>query len=341
MLSVYADQHREAPFPKKAYRAELQKTVENAGLGLQVSEFLNEAEIIHSLYYRYRNAHHCAEWFSPFSMLHRRVSQVARWIVELHQATKKRAPRLVTAIKISIQKIQTRYLQPAFWSFYSVLALGQYITVGFALFGAVARIASLLAQVHPIPRTVGKVLDTAVKKGAEIMSDDIGEVLVRVGSEKPKGEKMEDKKTKKYEKKTDIDDIFSTKKKSKDKDIDDIFSTKKKAKDKDIDDIFSTKKSKKPKESMDIDDIFSSKKKTKKSIEKPQAEESVTDDDEPAPKKKVKVDNFFEDTKPKKKKPASLDESLEPPKKKKKKLDVADGKKKKKSKKNAIDDIFG
>lgn len=322
MLSVYADQHREAPFPKKAYRAELQKTVENVGLGLQVSELLNEAEIIHSLYYRYRNAHHCAVWFGPFSMLHRRVTQVASWVVELHKATKKRVPRLVTAIKISIQKIQTKYLQPAFWSFYSVLALGQYVTVGFALLGTVARIACLLAQVHPIPRTVGKVLDTAVKKGAEIMSDDIGEVLVRVTSDKSSVSKMD--KTKKALK---VAKSAKVEKKSLDK--------------------------------MDIDDIFSTKKKSKKkSIEKPKAveEEAIegvfTDDDidetpeltEPVPKiKKTKVDNFFEDSKPmKKKKPAALDDSLEPPKKKKKKLDASDGtKKKKKSKKNAIDDIFG
>ncbi|KAG5356886.1 Ribonuclease MRP protein subunit RMP1 [Yarrowia sp. C11] len=323
MLSVYADQHREAPFPKKAYRAEIQKTVAEAGLGLQVSEFLSEAEIIHSLYYRYRNAHHCADWFGPFSMLHRRVSQVAKWIVDLHAATKKRAPRLVTAIKISIQKIQTRYLQPAFWSFYSVLALGQYVTVGFALLGAVARIGSLLAQVHPIPRTVGKVLDAAVKKGAEIMSDDIGEVLVRVSSDKP---------------------VKSDKPKKVLKDS----STK------------TAKVDKKSLMKMDIDDIFSSKKKSKKkSIEKQkpmlvteQVEDDFLLDDDieetpevraPAPNvKKVKVDNFFEDTKPKKKKPASLDDSLEPPKKKKKKLDSSDGiKKKKKSKKNAIDDIFG
>lgn len=322
MLSVYADQHREAPFPKKAFRAELQKTVENAGLGLQVSELLNEAEIIHSLYYRYRNAHHCAEWFGPFSMLHRRVAQVASWIVELHKATKKRVPRLVTAIKISIQKIQTKYLQPAVWSFYTVLALGQYVTVGFALLGTVARIASLLAQVHPIPRTVGKVLDSAVKKGAEIMSDDIGEVLVRVNSDKSSVSKMD--KTKKVAKSTKP---LKVEKKSLDK--------------------------------MDIDDIFSTKKKSKKkSIEKPkvvvddEADEVPTDDDiedtpelpEPVPKMKTKVDNFFEDSKPKtkKKKPAALDDSLEPPKKKKKKLDASDGiKKKKKSKKNAIDDIFG
>ncbi|QNP98791.1 hypothetical protein B0I72DRAFT_137106 [Yarrowia lipolytica] len=325
MLSVYADQHREAPFPKKAYKAELQKTTENAGLGLQVSEFLSEAEIIHSLYYRYRNAHHCAEWFRPFSMLHRRVSQVANWIVDLHKATKKRVPRLITAIKISIQKIQTRYLQPAFWSFYSVLALGQYVTVGFALLGTVARIASLLAQVHPIPRTVGKVLDAAVKKGAEVMSDDIGEVLVRVTSEKP----AKSDKIKKMTKST----VTKT-----------------------------TTGGKKLLKNMDIDDIFSTKKKTKKNIEKSRVveenvEESIiTNDDiednsmltEPAPKAKkvkvAKVENFFEESKDKKKKnPAFLDDSLEPPKKKKKILDSTDGmkKKKKKSKKNAIDDIFG
>lgn len=302
MLSVYSENHKEALFPRKAYRAELQKTVENEGLALQVSDLLNEAEIIHALYYRYRNAHHCAQWFSPFSMLHRRVSQVANWVVELHQAPKKRVPRLVTAIKIGIQKIQTTYLQPAFWSFYTVLALGQYVTVGFALLGCVSRVAFVLSQVHPIPRTVGKVLDEAVQKGATVMADDIGEVLVRVADKSKQGKH---EKTEKSEKKV------KTEKKTLDKmDIDDIFGTKK-------------KKTKEKKLKTFVKEVV----------------KDDTSDTESAKLKKTKVDNFFADMP--KKKPASED-TLEQPKKKKKKLDSSDPtKKKKKSKKNAIDDIFG
>lgn len=327
MLAVYTDLHKEAVFPKKVFRAELQTSLENSGIGLQASLFLTEAEIIHALYYRFKNAHHCAVWWPSFSMLHRRVSQIGTWIVELQKSSKKRAPRLAGAIKQSIQKVQTRYLEPAFWSFYTILAQAQYVPAGFTLLGCLARISHLFAQVHPIPKTVGKCMDSAAESGTDRMADDVGEVIVRVTSG------SSSKKTAKEQQSAKS----STSKGGK--------LAKKSTGTMDV-------------ESMDIDDIFSSKKKKKKTAKTLPIPDSVAVDntdqddfDQPAPKsllpssiklKKTKVDNFFDsaDAPRKLKKPAAHDESLEPPKKKKKKVDDGEGKKKKK-KKNAIDDIFG
>ncbi|KAG7660684.1 RMP1 [[Candida] subhashii] len=174
----------------------------------------------------------------------------------------------------------------AYWAYNSILCLGQFINLGFALIGGLARIYSLLVDipgVKPIGgmnNSIEEVMKEGGKGEEEEGDDDIGEevkyepeveqaIPEKRRSEDGDGESIDDifgrpkkKKSKKSKEnsKTEtgsIDDIFSSSQKSTPQPIDDASSS--------IDSIFGDTskkqkkktKTKKKKKSSAIDDIFS------------------------------------------------------------------------------------
>lgn len=294
-------------------------------LEIKYKELVNEYEILHLLYHRNRNQHGSAEWWGVFNILHRQLRQLIKLLVDIqHLKTKKtvdnRKERIYSIIRYLInKKIFTR----GYYQFNGIIALGQYITLGLALVGNLAKIHQLLLEFEGVHSK----LQTGAKKAIELQKKTVAGTLQQ---ENDLGEELgeviqEDKKRKQGN--TEVFDVFSSlpkSKKQKKKNLStekaDVFGSEARK------DSFS-EKTKKEKKSMD--DIFGDKSKKKK--------------------QKKAIDDIFGDSSEKQKESKSMDDIFggKPKKKKAKPNSIGDifgdakPKKKKKTKKNDIDDIFG
>lgn len=168
---------------------------------------VNEYQIVHLIYYRSRNQHRISTWWKYFSILHRKL----RWVVD--------NPEDGTTIRY----LRKRLLPKCYWEFNLMIALGQFINLGIALVGVVAKVDALLAELEPqakFPKTTRKHIptvsrvDTVSGAGSADSTVDMSAIAAitdTFATTKAKSSKK-DKKDKKKKKKAKlaIDDIFGS-----------------------------------------------------------------------------------------------------------------------------------
>lgn len=234
----------------------------------KLAKLENEFQVLHLIFVHNHNQHRVAVWWRYLNMVHRKVRSV---LIKIH--TIESTKLLKQREKIRNQTVEmVRYLvrkglfQKAMYEFHSIIALGQFINLGFTLVGSISAIFDVLMQIDGLHEKSGFSAHQKQQKSMrkEDSIDDIGEeidlgVEVPMKAQIPKlvhettGNPAENEKTEKEEPQKIKKPLFS----SGLDDMDSIFSEQprkkhKKSKDKEK----KEKKDKKKKKKSAMDDIF-------------------------------------------------------------------------------------
>ncbi|KAF3988726.1 hypothetical protein FT663_03209 [Candidozyma haemuli var. vulneris] len=198
----------------------------------KLEKLQTEYAILHLVYHRNHNQHRVAVWWRHLSMLHRGVRKVLRGIYEIEEAKKiKRREQLQKQVVATANHLVLRVMNRAYYHFNSVIALGQFVNLGFVLVASVSALRSLLLEIEGVG---DRNVEVETKKTE--LDDDIGEEvayesvstpsvdikpepMVAMSFEEPKKEPKKktekrkskgdgEKKKKKKKSKSAIDDIF-------------------------------------------------------------------------------------------------------------------------------------
>jgi ribonuclease MRP protein subunit RMP1 len=179
-----------------------------------------EYAILHLVWHRNKNQHRALHWWRYFNMLQRHV----RAILNAHFL---RMPAQVATRIAHLRR--KKIMDKAYWEFNGIIALGQFVTLGLTLVGALAKIWSILC-----PADVERAPLAGHQAGAtSIADDDMGEEVLPDAfpeSQRPPPtpkQPSSPKPTVPSKRLLDIDDILGRKRKKKSKkkrsEIDDIF----------------------------------------------------------------------------------------------------------------------
>lgn len=134
-------------------------------------QLLTEFQILHLIYYRSINQHRVAVWWKYLEMLHRHLRKV---VVD-------------PTNQYEIRYIKQRLLRKCYYEFNGIIALGQFINLGFTLVGLISRVGDLLDKMEDLsglrPTKKAKLAPPAVEASSEpveapepvydVMKDDI------------------------------------------------------------------------------------------------------------------------------------------------------------------------
>lgn len=159
-------------------------------------------------------------------MIHRGVRKVLRGIYEAEETKKiKRREEIHKEVVLTANHLVLRVMKRAYYHFNSVIALGQFVNLGFVLVASLSTLRLLLMEIQGVGgrqvrrEEVAQVEDDV---GEEVVFELVSkappepfmsmDVMEEVSMEqKPKRQKSErkgEKKTKKKKKRSAIDDIF-------------------------------------------------------------------------------------------------------------------------------------
>lgn len=194
----------------------------------------NEFDLLYLNYHRNKNQHGSATWFKYLNLMVRHLRKLLSSKCETFQ-------------RKSLMYLKGSVIPKLYYAFNTVIAQGQYITLGFALVGSLAKVYSLVSSVdltQGISILNRMLSDVSVKERKELLLDlevgqtigvpldaqDLGEEISMeqlssinkpklkrgsdvmdniFGSDKKKSKKeKKDKKDKKKKKKSLIDEIF-------------------------------------------------------------------------------------------------------------------------------------
>lgn len=186
----------------------------------------NEFSILHLIYHRNRNQHRALVWWRYFNMIHRYI----RKILDLHGKNRNAMAKVIHELQ------RKKIMDKAYWEFNSIIALGQFVTLGLTLVGLLAKIWSILEPERVVPEqgAIGVGVSTTAVITATDGDVDFGEEIV---DDVP----LEDA-------------VATSNKRTISSGIDDIFGPSSKKKKTDTDK--SKKKKKKKTKKNDMDDIF-------------------------------------------------------------------------------------
>ncbi|PVH13518.1 uncharacterized protein CXQ87_001623 [Candidozyma duobushaemuli] len=192
----------------------------------KLEKLQTEYAILHLVYHRNYNQHRVAIWWRHLNMIHRGVRKVLRGIYEAEETKKiKRREEIQKEVVSTANHLVLRVMKRAYYHFNSVIALGQFVNLGFVLVASLSALRSLLMEipgvggrqvqrevVTQLEDDVGEevVFESVSKAPPEpLMSMDVmAEASVEQKPKKQKSEKKGEKKTKKKKKRSAIDDIF-------------------------------------------------------------------------------------------------------------------------------------
>ncbi|ANZ75156.1 BA75_02794T0 [Komagataella pastoris] len=122
-----------------------------------------EFEVLYLLYHRNSNQHKTAAWWSNFNLLLRKLRCILTLSLDVQDLSKKTKlankeelirEKLYTIVQIS-QYLASKTIASSYRQFYSVIALGQFITLGFTLIGLLARVYCVLLSIRGVEGNVG------------------------------------------------------------------------------------------------------------------------------------------------------------------------------------------
>lgn len=207
----------------------------------QVQDLTNEYEILHLIYFRSKNQHRLLIWWKFANILHRKLRFLLKLFIDIER-TKNKDVREYKRIQIvdTAKYLLFKILKKAFYEFNSIIALGQFIKLGFVLVGLTSKIYAILLKIKGVDN-VSKRLESSVSVGADFGSEEIGEIVnAEIGEVINEVTAKEGETTANNEGVKSINKLPDTVKTS----IDDIFNDKPK------------KRKKEKKKKSAIDDIF-------------------------------------------------------------------------------------
>lgn len=182
----------------------------------QINILTNEYEILHLIYHRSKNQHRQQVWFKHLSILNRKLRSILKLLYDTQiKKTLHKSNQILEVIKYLVAK---KVFKRCFYEFHGIVALGQYINLGFALLGSISKIYCLLIDFEGV-RDYMNVQQIQVMK-EELQDEDEGEVvefetiemekmpIVEDIPTKGKKRSKDSAKKKKKKKKSAMDDIF-------------------------------------------------------------------------------------------------------------------------------------
>ncbi|KAI5949146.1 RMP1 [Candida theae] len=125
------------------------------------ADLSNEYYILNLLHHRSKNQHRQQHWFKYLNITYRNLRKVLKLQIDIDRLATTLSSGSVnvkTESKINYKRSQISRLsnkiiqvsRDAYWAYNSILVLGQYITLGFALIGNLAKIVSLLGKIQGV-----------------------------------------------------------------------------------------------------------------------------------------------------------------------------------------------
>ncbi|CAM9017529.1 unnamed protein product [Wickerhamomyces anomalus] len=191
----------------------------------------HEFGIIKLIHHRNKNQHRVATWWKHLNNLKRYLTKV---ISLIHTYNHKKDDKVRQKLQNVSRHLYFNICKSAFRAFNGVIALGQFITLGLTLVGALGKIYHHVGTVDGLHKTgtlPGKVDDTVDYNEGDIgeeIGEEVGEVVViKTQERKRKSVEPVDTSIKKKKKAvksiSDNESVLKKKKKKKKNAIDDIF----------------------------------------------------------------------------------------------------------------------
>lgn len=154
-----------------------------------LNKLQNEYGILHLIYVRSHNQHRVATWWKYLEMIHLNIRKILRKAYNMESAKKIRVKEKLRleALAIARYMLRKKLFTKAFFEFNGIIALGQFITLGFGLLGVTSSIFSLLSEIDGIRDSHGN----KVQKKPEVLvtgddEDDLGVEVEMPAIEPPK-----------------------------------------------------------------------------------------------------------------------------------------------------------
>ncbi|RCK63311.1 Ribonuclease MRP protein subunit RMP1 [Candida viswanathii] len=132
------------------------------------------------LHHKSKNQHHHQKWFTHLNIILRTLRKIIKLQIDT-QRTKRDVKRTEFKKKqiVALANKVITVSRDAYWAYNSILALGQYITLGFALVASLAKVYSLMLSIPGVnakkPQLIASVSNGNVVNGTG--EDDLGEEI--------------------------------------------------------------------------------------------------------------------------------------------------------------------
>lgn len=117
-----------------------------------IDSLRNEYQLMQLMYHRNLNQHRQARWWRYFSILKRNVQKLLQLFDDLQSMPKKATIIHKGIIEICTYLIRRKIFTKAYYEINTILALGQFIALGFALLAMLARVRSLVLEIDGVDR---------------------------------------------------------------------------------------------------------------------------------------------------------------------------------------------
>lgn len=117
-----------------------------------IDSLRNEFQLMQLTYHRNLNQHRQARWWRYFSILKRNVQKLLQLFDDLQSMPKKATTIHERIIEICTYLIRRKIFTKVYYEINTILALGQFIALGFALLAMLARVRSLVLEIDGVDR---------------------------------------------------------------------------------------------------------------------------------------------------------------------------------------------
>lgn len=145
----------------------------------KIDRLETEFGILHLLYHRNYNQHHVAGWWKLLNMLHRNVRKILERLRSIEDTKKILAKERLydEATRIAQHMIKSGLFKRASYDFNSIIALGQFVTLGMVLIASLSAIYSVVADLADGNRSKVDAPKHEIKKNLDL-ADDLGEEIL-------------------------------------------------------------------------------------------------------------------------------------------------------------------
>lgn len=143
----------------------------------QLQLLTNEYYILHLLYHRSRNQHRNQVWFKYLNILHRRVRIVLKLAMDWRSDHIRKKEVIKEKLLSNIKYLVKRVMAKAYYEFNGIIALGQFINLGFTMLGNLSKLHGILIGFGGVSDTLKLKLGSILVGTSHDSEDDIGEVV--------------------------------------------------------------------------------------------------------------------------------------------------------------------
>lgn len=145
----------------------------------QLLKLVSEFQVLHVVFYRFHNQHRVAVWWRYVALLHLKVRQIIIKAEDISVTKKIKARERLRAEACQIARylIKKQIFKKLYYEVNSIIALGQFVTLGLALLGSLSALYPHILQIHRLgvsilpSRAPVRIQETAA-------DDDLGEEIV-------------------------------------------------------------------------------------------------------------------------------------------------------------------